>query len=427
MKLYYKYVIFFMIAFMFFGAIFYYVYSYRNFLVNKEVIKVGVLFSQSGTMELTEKTIINATLLAIDEVNKSGILPGVRLEPVVYDGASNWERFAFLARKMILKDKVKVIVGCWSSSCRKAVKSVVEKYNNLLIYPTQFEGTEESHNIVYLGAAPNQQVIPGISWMFDHYGKKVYLIGSDYIYPHVANEIILADVKSLGGEIVGVKYLPLGSNDVGDVINDIIKKRPDFIVNTINGSTNIAFFTQLNALTTGIKRIPVISFSVSDAEVNKIGIDKYKGNYQVWSYFTLLDTPENKAFLKAYQKKYGNVNNISDPAITAYAGLKLWAQGLAQAITQSVDLNPNIIRGFMLRQSIASPAGVIYIDPFNAMAWRTVLISKVNDQGKMDIVWSSKSPIEPVNYMNSKTKTEWDLFEYQLYTKWNEAWENLSN
>src|SRR3990167_4896428 len=395
MKLYYKYVIFFMIAFMFFGAIFYYVYSYRNFLVNKEVIKVGVLFSQSGTMELTEKTIINATLLAIDEVNKSGILPGVRLEPVVYDGASNWERFAFLARKMILKDKVKVIVGCWSSSCRKAVKFVVEKYNNLLIYPTQFEGTEESHNIVYLGAAPNQQVIPGISWMFDHYGKKVYLIGSDYIYPHVANEIILADVKSLGGEIVGVKYLPLGSNDVGDVINDIIKKRPDFIVN--------------------------------DAEVNKIGIDKYKGNCQVWSYFTLLDTPENKAFLKADQKKYGNLNNISDPAITAYAGLKLWTQGLAQAITQSVDLNPNIIRGFMLRQSIASPAGVIYIDPFNAMAWRTVLISKVNDQGKMDIVWSSKSPIEPVNYMNSKTKTEWDLFEYQLYTKWNEAWENLSN
>jgi urea transport system substrate-binding protein len=401
-------------------AMFFYVFHF--YLDKREKIKVGVLFSETGTMANSEIPVINATLLAIDEINSQGGINGKLLSPVVYDGESNWNIYAAFAKKMILQDKVKVIFGCWTSACRKHVKPVVEKYNSLLIYPTQYEGTEQSRNIIYLGETPNQQILPALSWMTEHHGPKFFFVGSDYIYPHVANEIIAADIKSLNGTMLGTEYIPLGSTNVDNVINKIIAAHPDFIVNTINGDTNVAFFNRYYELTKNNSRAPVISFSLSTTEMAKIGFEKLKGDYAILSYFPSLNTDENKLFLEAYKKKYGSIEGINDSAVTAYAGVYLWAQ----AARQSPIIQPYAVREFMLRQSVASPAGVIYIDPVSAGAWRTIMIAKINQHAKFEIVWTSLSPIQPIIYMDSKTKAAWDLFEYQLYTQWGNSWENMN-
>ena len=310
-----------------------------------------------------------------------------------------------------------VIFGCWTSLSRKIVKPIIETYNNLLIYPTQTEGVEESRNIIYLGATPNQQVVPAAFWMFQHYGNKAYFVGSDYISPYIIHEILDYRTLQEGGKILSTKYLPLGSTDVDPIIDDILKKKPDFIFNIFNGSTNTVFFNRLYAKTIekGIKRPPVMSFSLSGATMKKIGMQKMIGDYSTWSYFLTEDNQNNRDFLAAYEKEYGSIEDVNDPAVTSYSGVYLWAQ----ACNQASALLPVAVRDFMLNQSISSPAGVIYIDPKTAYAWRSVEIAHVNQKGSYDIVWRSEEPIEPIVYPDFKNKTEWGFFEYQFYNKTN--------
>ncbi len=402
-------------------ASFYFFYSRRD--SGNDAIKVGVLFSQTGTMAESEQPVINAVLLAINEINRKGGVRHKRLVPVVYDAQSNWHQYAILAQKMILEDKVSVIFGCWTSAARKEVKPIVEKYNHLLLYPAQYEGVEESDNIVYLGATPNQQIIPAVAWGIEHHWQRAYLVGSDSIFPHTANETLSHQFRSMGGEVVGVRYIPLGGSNVDAVVQDILKKKPDIIFNTIDGDTNVAFFKRLYDLSQNTRRPEVISFSLSAADMGRIGMDKIVGDYAVWSYFPTQDTIENQLFLQAYQKQYGTVEGLDDPAATAYSGVYLWAQ----AAQVSPVFSPSLVRTFMLRQSLASPAGVIYVDPITAHAWRTVMIGKVNPKGLSDIVWTSFNPIQPIVYPEFKTKAAWELFEYQLYLNWGHSWENTAH
>src|SRR5690606_29459831 len=118
-------------------------------MLTKTPIKVGILHSLTGTLAAYEKTAVDATLLAIDEINKKGGLLGKKIKPIIADSKSDRATFALQAEKLITKDKVSVIFGCWESDDRKAVKPIVEKHNNLLFYPAQYEGLESSPNICY--------------------------------------------------------------------------------------------------------------------------------------------------------------------------------------------------------------------------------------------------------------------------------------
>ena len=118
---------------------------------------------------------------------------------MVADGRSDWPTFAREALRLIEKEEVSVIFGCWTSASRKIVKPVVEQRKHLLIYPMAYEGLEESPNIIYTGAAPNQQVIPALSWCYEHLkARKFFLVGSDYVWPHCVNEIAKDQLKALG-------------------------------------------------------------------------------------------------------------------------------------------------------------------------------------------------------------------------------------
>src|SRR5262249_42423298 len=209
-------------------------------------IKVGVLHSLTGTMRISEQPVADATLLAIDEINQQGGVLGRKVEWVSRDGKSDDRVFAEMAAELIEQEKVVTIFGCWTSASRKAVKPVVEKHDHLLVYPLQYEGVEQSPHIIYTGAAPNQQILPAIKWCCSTLGKKkLFLVGSDYVFPRAASAIIHDQVKSLGGEIIGEEYLTLGNTDVDAVIKKVAAAKPDLILNLINGDTNVAFIPEL--------------------------------------------------------------------------------------------------------------------------------------------------------------------------------------
>ncbi len=178
-----------------------------------DTIKVGILHSLSGTMAISEVTVKNAELLAVEEINAAGGVLGKKLEPVVEDGASDWPTFAEKATKLIAQDKVATVFGGWTSASRKAMLPVFEKRKALLWYPVQYEGLESSPYIFYTGATTNQQIVPGLDYLKEQGKKKIFLVGSDYVFPRTANKIIKSYAAANGMEILGEEYTPLGHTE----------------------------------------------------------------------------------------------------------------------------------------------------------------------------------------------------------------------
>ena len=142
-----------------------------------EPIKIGILHSLSGTMADSETVIVDAMMFAIGEINDAGGVRGRPLKAVVADGRSEPDVFAQEAERLIVEEQVAVVFGCWTSASRKMVKQIVENHDHLLVYPLQYEGLESSPNIIYMGAAPNQQILPAIQWAFNSLDKKTVLSG----------------------------------------------------------------------------------------------------------------------------------------------------------------------------------------------------------------------------------------------------------
>ena len=205
----------------------------------------------------------DAEVLAIKEINAAGGVLGRQIEYVEEDGASEPSTFATKAEKLIDSEKIATVFGCWTSSSRKAVKSIFEDYESLLWYPVQYEGMEDSPNIVYTGAAPNQQIVPAIEYLIDKGYKKFFLLGSDYVFPRTANMIIKAQAEAAGLEVVGEEYADMEQTEFASIISKIEAAKPDVIVNTLNGTGNVSFFKQMSEKNYTSHDYMTMSFSIA--------------------------------------------------------------------------------------------------------------------------------------------------------------------
>lgn len=361
-----------------------------------QTIKIGLLQSKTGTMALSEKPLIKACQLAIDEINQRGGVIGKKIEPIFLDGASDPAIFAQHAETLIKKHHVQAIFGCWTSSSRKAVKPIVEEHKNILFYPTQYEGMESSKNIIYLGAAPNQQLIPALRWCMDHLGKSFYLIGSDYVFPRTANKILRDRIEAFGGTVAGESYIPLGGTNVEKHIEAILDTKPEVILNTINGDTNLAFFAALSEQWKTQTKIPTMSFSIGEVALQNPGLaEHYLGDYTCWNYFQSIDSPVNHNFVNKLKKQYGKSQVVSDPMEALYFGVHLWAM----AVDKGKSADPQAVLSNILNLSYLAPEGMVNIDPNNNHSWKTVRVGKAMKNGQFNILWSSEKPIPPKPYL----------------------------
>ncbi len=382
-------------------------------------IKVGVLHSRTGTMAISEKPVIDATLFAIEELNANGGVLGRRVEAIVDDGASDWPTFARQAEKLITQDKVCTLFGCWTSASRKTVKPVVEKHDHLLFYPLQYEGLEQSPNIVYTGAAPNQQIIPAVKWSCSFLKKKrLFLVGSDYVFPRAANTIIRDHAADLGADIVGEEYLLLGSSDIGSVIQKIEARKPDMILNTLNGDTNVAFFRALRKAGFSSEKLPTLSFSISEEELSSLSARQAQGDYAAWNYFQSIDLPENEDFVRRFRARFGADRILSDPMEAAYIGVHLWAQAVKSAGSDDV----HAIRQAINDQHFNAPEGQVSIDPPTHHLSKFIRIGRITDQGRFEVVYCSDAPISPIPYPATRSKGDWDALLTDMHLLWGGQW-----
>jgi urea transport system substrate-binding protein len=362
-----------------------------------DTIKVGILHSLSGTMAISEKSVVDSTQLAIDEINDKGGVMGKKIEPIVEDGASDWPTFAEKAKKLIEEDQVVVIFGCWTSASRKAVLPVFEEKNHMLYYPVQYEGQECSKNIFYTGAAPNQQIEPSVDWLLKNKGKEFYLIGSDYVFPRTANTIIKAQLDAKGGKTVGEDYLPLGSTEVTPIIAKIRSALPNggVIYNTLNGDSNVALFKQMQGAGLGPDKYPVMSVSIAEEEVKAIGTEFLKGHYAAWNYFQTVESPENKAYVDAFKAKYGPDRVTNDPMEAGYISVHIWKQAVEKAGTAGTPTDLEKVRAAAYGQKFAAPEGPVTMNNNHHIS-KTVRIGEIRDDGLFEIVYETAKPVDPV-------------------------------
>ncbi len=364
---------------------------------SEDPIKVGILHSLSGTMAISEVSVKDAEMMAIEEINAAGGVLGRKIEPVVEDGASDWPKFAEKAKKLLQNDKVATVFGCWTSASRKAVLPVFEENNGLLWYPVQYEGMESSPNIFYSGAAPNQQIVPAVEWLLQNKGKKFFLLGSDYVFPRTANKIIKAQLAAQGGELIAEEYTPLGHTDYSTIVNKIKAAKPDVVFNTLNGDSNVAFFKELKASGITSKDLTTCSVSVAEEEIRGIGADNMAGHLVSWNYYQTTDTPENKAFVEKYRAKYGADRVTDDPIEAAYINVYLWAEAVKKAGSTDVAKVKEAAKGLEFK----APEGTVKIEGENQHLWKPVRIGEVQPDGLIKEIWSTAESVKPDPYLKS--------------------------
>jgi len=397
-------------------------WAWQNY---QKPIRVGLLHSLTGPMAISEKSMVDAEVMALEELNESGGLLKRKVEWVIADGKSDWPTFAREADRLIRQEKVDVIIGCWTSASRKTVLPVIESNNHLLIYPMAYEGLESSPNIIYTGSAPNQQIIPALAWaMRELKAKRYYLVGSDYIWPHCVNEITKDTIDSIGGELAGESYLFFGTDQVESVVKDIIQAKPDVIISSVVGDTNKAFYKALEGAGISSDKIPVISFAVAEDELRsmlkEVPSKALVGHYSAWNYFQSIDRQENRNFVARLQKRYGKERTTNDVMAASYNSVFFWAQAVREAETTRIS----DVTHAMSHQSLDAPEGIVSIDAENHHTWRPVYIGKVRSDAQFDIVWSSESSIRPEPYPLSRSHDDWNLLLTKLYGEWGNSWSN---
>jgi urea transport system substrate-binding protein len=357
-------------------------------------VAVGVLHSLTGTMAISEITVKNAEMLAIEEINAAGGVLGKTITAVVEDGASDPSTFAQKASKLIESDGVATVFGGWTSASRKAMLPVFERTGNLLWYPVQFEGNECSANIMYTGAQPNQQALPAFEWAVDRGFEEFFLVGSDYVYPRTANLILKKHIEKAGLEVVGESYVPLGGTDFSGVISRIQQAKPAIIINTLNGDSNVAFFKQMQAAGLSPKTIPVMSFSIGEQEAQAMGSELVEGSYAAWNYFQSLPSEANTQFIAAYRAKFGADAAITDPMVHAYLGVYAWKA----AVEASESFEPADVRkAAVALGAFDTPMGPVRFAPNQSLVQKAY-IGKLRANGQFDIIGDSGGEIQPEPY-----------------------------
>ena len=184
-----------------------------------DAIKVGVLFSLSGNLSIAETSMKNATILAIDEINARGGVGGRKLEPVIEDYASDFGVVVQKARKLVEQDRVAATIGCYASASRKAVLPVFEQGSGVLLYPTFYEGLECSTNVIYTSLVAAQHLTDTADWMVRNAGKRIYMVGSDYVGPQTYNAIVKKLVEEQGATVVENRFFPLDQTEFGSALS----------------------------------------------------------------------------------------------------------------------------------------------------------------------------------------------------------------
>lgn len=370
-------------------------------------IKVGVLFSLTGGLSIIEKSLHDATLMAISEINANGGIKGMKVEAIVEDGASDPKTYNEKASKLVIQNRVPTVFGSYTSASRKAVLPVFEKRNNLYFYPTYYEGYECSKNVIYTGAVPNQQLSNFIPWITKTLGKKkFFIVGSNYIYPREMAKVSKILIEKNGGAWIADEYLELGHSEWGAMVNKIKTSGCDVVLSNVVGDSVVAFYREYKNQGLTHDKLPICATVTSEIEIAAMGAEYAVGSFTSFPYFQAIDTDVNKAFVERYRKFVNDPRAVTHHALeSSYFQVYLWKQ----AVEKASALTPEAIREGVKGQEFEAANGHVKVDPENLHTYLTPRIAQWLPDGQGKIIDEYKSPIRPLPYV-AYGETESNMF-----------------
>jgi branched-chain amino acid transport system substrate-binding protein len=377
-------------------------------VANTDPVKVGVLFSRAGATSCIETSQLAATHFAIREINDEGGIDGRELLPVHYDPQSVPLNYKSLATRLVRDDKVNVIFGCYMSSQRKAVIPVVERWHRLLMYPTIYEGFEFSGNVVYTGAAPNQNSAQLAEYMTRNFGARVYLIGSSYIYPYESNRIMSDFIlERPGGAKLAERYVKLDANedDFARVVAEIKDKQPDWVFSTVVGSGTRMLYEAYAEAGLAPSRMPIASLTTCEAETSEMSPQVAAGHITAAPYFQSIDSDANRACLARFRSMFGHQVQPNMGWEAAYFQVHMFANAMRQAGSDDVDHLLPVLLG----SEFDAPQGRVRIDPSNHHTRLHPRIGRVDAEGRFAVVAQAPHGVDPDPYLVNHASDELSL------------------
>ena len=378
-----------------------------QWLGERAPIVVGILHSRSGPTAAQERPLIDAEVMALEDINRAGGLLGRKIRWVIADGGTDGNSFARQAERLIRDDRVDVVVGCWSTASRRSVVPVVEANDHLLLYPNRHEGFEESPNVVSIGPLPNQQIAPAVAWCQEAMSaRRFFLIGTDDPWSRAAGAFLGDQLAGIGATLVGDEYLPAGSLDVSSTIQAIGTSNPDVVFSLLGGDSTAALLRQLREAGVRPADLPVMMFTVSEDELQAMPRDDVALNYVVAGSFQGKDRATDQAFASTFTTSTEKERPRSEQAMAAYGAVRLWAE----AVKEAGSADASTVRSTISHQTLPSPEGVIAVDPDSRHAWRNLAVGRIRSDGQVDTLWSTRGPTRPTPFPATRTRPEWTKF-----------------
>lgn len=382
-------------------------------MAHTDPIRVGVLFSHTGTTSRVELSQSLGTFFAIREINEAGGIDGRELVGVPYDPKCSARNYRSMAEQMVQADGIHVIFGCYMSNTRKAVMPVVEKWQRLLFYPTPYEGFEYSRNIIYTGAAPNQNSAPLAEYMTRNFGVRIYMIGSDYIYPYESNRIMSDFIlERPGGAKLAERYVRLDATerDFAAIARDIKDKQPDFIFSTVVGSGTRKLYQAFADAGLDPAVMPIASLTTCEAEVSEMGAPLAAGHITAAPYFQAVDRAANRACLARFRAIYGDEIEPNMCWEAAYFQVHMFARAMRQSGSDEIDR----LLPYLLGSEFDAPQGRVRIDPATHHTRLNPRIGRVGGDGRFAVVAESLMGIDAEPYRVNHSADEWRMQSAQL-------------
>lgn len=364
--------------------------------MSKSSIPIGLLFSQSGPYQMMGGEMLKSARMAIDEINADNQFD-FELVPHLRDPAGVVAAYRTACEQLIREVGVDHIVGCYTSASRKQVLPIIERTDRLLWHPARYEGFECSDNIIYVGAAPNHAVVPLIRYMLDHLARDVFCVGSNYVWTWETNRVTRELVSAVGGSILAERLIDLGELNVEHIVEEIVNRRPQVVLNTLVGESSYIFMRALHAATLSARfTTTVLSCSLCEPELKIIGGNAAAGCITSSAYFESIDLLENRAFVSRWKNRHGVDSSPSVDGQSTYVSIML----LARAIKRAGSTNVNDVRSAAANHCYQSPQGPVWVDPDNNHCFLTPRLARSTENGQFDIFWEAEAPQKPDPYLS---------------------------
>ncbi|MGC1216979.1 MAG: ABC transporter substrate-binding protein [Phormidesmis sp.] len=380
--------------------------------LGEDPIKVGVMYSTTGSIAIVEKSLQDATFLAIEQINtgtgpwegKGEGIGGRKIERIVVNPNSDWDLYNQMSKRLIDEDQVVCVLGCYTSASRKSVLPVFEEKDSILYYPVYYEGNECSSNVFYTGAAPNQQITDSIPYCYDNFGPKGFFVGSDYIYPKESNRIAIAELEKAGGQAVGDEYAALGTTEFITIINKIKAAQPDFVLSNLVGDSIPAFYRQFKDAGISAEDIPIMAYPTTEEEIQAMGPEYSAGHYSSFNYFQSVETAENEAFVAQFKEMFGDGRVTNGVMEAAYIQTFFMAQAMSDILEAGDEINTETLREATRGQEFNAPQGPVKMDEANYHAYLYSRIGKWQEDGQAEIVFATDAAVKPIPWSQALYK-----------------------